>query len=105
MKIDWPALAMRWALAWFLLCVVTLFLAAVGAAQTFLEGTQSRLFQWARLLTWLGLGATVFGLGPWCWGRGRRRALVALTLGYGGLVVAVLTWDVWLHPAAGLLPW
>lgn len=105
MKVDWPALALRWAVAWFFLCVVALFLAAVGAGQSFLEGTQARLFQWARWLTWMGLGGTWMGLVPLCRGGGRRGSALLVALGFASLTVLVLVWGVWLHPVAEFLPW
>jgi len=106
LKADWSALAVRWAAAWFLLCVVLVFLAGAGAAQSFLDSTQEALYRGARLLAWAGLGLSAFVVLPLSWGHRARRAVAAAeTAAFAVLSGVVLVWGAWLHPGAGGTLW
>lgn len=106
MKPDFPALALRLTLAWFLFSAVLLFLYLVGATQSFLEPIQSLMFWGVRWLSWLGILSSWFLLVPLNRKKGRRMvSAVLLGFGFSALFAFVLAWGAWIYPEAGRMPW
>lgn len=104
MKPDFRGQVLRWATAWFLFCLVLLFLYLVGTAQSLLEPVLATLFALVKWSAWLGLLGAWFGLVPLARRTRRLGPSLALGLGFTVVFVFVLVWGSWVYPNSGLLP-
>lgn len=101
MKLDLPGLALRWAAAWFLLSLTSLFLYLVGTAQNFLDSTLADGFLLVRWLTWVGFLANWLLLVPGLRKTKQLAASVFLGVAHTGLLGVVVFWGAWIYPGVG----